>query len=159
MIQGEVMASSSIGSHISHVSLWIRPQYSVLSTQYSVLSTHYIVLILTLETGATTTGTPDCGHVLDCSNKPDGYYADDYNCRKYWHCYQAHSIFQRDGEYKKRSHLRGFCHYPHREVDAGRHGCKTTEYKSIDSPLPLLLNVMYCVRVSLWTVKIFLAQH
>ncbi len=24
---------------------------------------------------------------------------------------------------------------------------------------PLLLNVMYCVRVSLWTVKIFLAQH
>ncbi len=28
-----------------------------------------------------------------------------------------------------------------------------------DSPLPPLLNVMYCVRVSLWTVKILLAQH
>jgi hypothetical protein len=28
-----------------------------------------------------------------------------------------------------------------------------------DSPLPPLLYVMYCVRVSLWTVKIFLAQH
>jgi hypothetical protein len=28
-----------------------------------------------------------------------------------------------------------------------------------DSPLPPLLNVMYFVRVSLWTVKIFLAQH
>ncbi len=26
-------------------------------------------------------------------------------------------------------------------------------------PLPPLLNVMYCVRVSLWTVKIFLPQH
>jgi hypothetical protein len=39
-------------------------------------------------------------------------------------------------------------------------GCKTTEYKSItDSPFPTLLNVMYCVRVSLLTVKIFLAQH
>jgi hypothetical protein len=26
-------------------------------------------------------------------------------------------------------------------------------------PLPTLLNVMYYVRVSLWTVKIFMAQH
>ncbi len=31
--------------------------------------------------------------------------------------------------------------------------------ESTDSPLPPLLNVMYCVRVSLKTVKIFLAQH
>jgi hypothetical protein len=42
--------------------------------------------------------------------------------------------------------LRGFCHYPHRGVDAGRHSCKTTEYKSTDSPLPPLLNVMYSLR-------------
>jgi hypothetical protein len=49
--------------------------------------------------------------------------------------------------------------YPHREVDAGQHGCKTSEYKSTASPVSLLLNVMYCVRVSLRTVKIFLAQH
>ncbi len=33
------------------------------------------------------------------------------------------------------------------------------EYESTDSPLLPLLNVMYCVRVSLRTVKIFLAQH
>jgi hypothetical protein len=31
---------------------------------------------------------------------------------------------QRDGEHKKRSHLRRFCHYPHRGVDAGHHSCK-----------------------------------
>ncbi len=31
--------------------------------------------------------------------------------------------------------------------------------QSKDSHLPPLLNVMYCVRVSLWTVKIFLAQR
>ncbi len=37
--------------------------------------------------------------------------------------------------------------------------CKTTEYKSTDSPLSPLLNVMYCERFSLRTVKIFLAQH
>ncbi len=55
------------------------------------------------------------------------------------------------------SHLRGFCHYPHRGVDAGSHSCKTKENKSKDSPLPPLLNVMYWMRVSLWTVKIFLA--
>jgi hypothetical protein len=30
---------------------------------------------------------------------------------------------------------------------------KTTEYKSTDSPLRPLLNVMYCVRASLWIVK------
>ncbi len=54
----------------------------------------------------------------------------------------------------QRSHLRGFCHYPYRGVDAGHHTCKTTEYKSTESPLPPLLNVMHCVRVSLWTEKI-----
>ncbi len=45
------------------------------------------------------------------------------------------------------------------ERDAGRHGCKITEYKSTestDSSLPPLLNVMYCVRISLWTVTISL---
>merc|ERR1712059_202160 len=30
--------------------------------------------------------TVDCGHTLDCSTRPDGWYADPYNCRKYWHC-------------------------------------------------------------------------
>ncbi len=44
-------------------------------------------------------------------------------------------------------------------IDAGQHSCKTTEYKSTDFPSPSLLNVMYCVRVSLGTVKIFLALH
>ncbi len=33
------------------------------------------------------------------------------------------------------------------------------QYNITDLPLPLLLNVMYCVRVSLRTVKIFLAQQ
>jgi hypothetical protein len=66
---------------------------------------------------------------------------------------------QRDGESKQRSHLQGFCHYLHRGVNAGQHCYKTTEYESTDTPLPPLLNVMYCVRVSLKTVKIFLAQH
>jgi hypothetical protein len=31
---------------------------------------------------------------------------------------------QRDGNYKQRAYLQGFCHYPHREVHAGCHGCK-----------------------------------
>ena len=31
-------------------------------------------------------GELDCGHDLDCSSKPDGYYADPYSCKKYWHC-------------------------------------------------------------------------
>jgi len=28
----------------------------------------------------------DCGHDLDCSSKPDGWYPDPYSCPKYWHC-------------------------------------------------------------------------
>jgi len=28
----------------------------------------------------------DCGHPLDCSSKDDGWYADPYSCKKYWHC-------------------------------------------------------------------------
>jgi hypothetical protein len=36
---------------------------------------------------------------------------------------------------------------------------QTTEYKSADFSFSPLLNVMHCVRVSLRTVKIFLAQH
>ena len=33
-----------------------------------------------------TTTTPDCGHVMDCTNMTSGWYADPFNCRKYWHC-------------------------------------------------------------------------
>merc|ERR1712002_729327 len=28
----------------------------------------------------------DCGHKMDCSDKDDGWYADPWNCRKYWQC-------------------------------------------------------------------------
>jgi len=28
----------------------------------------------------------DCDHELDCSSKPDGYYADPFSCPKYWQC-------------------------------------------------------------------------
>lgn len=29
---------------------------------------------------------PNPNPPLDCSNKPDGFYPDEYNCRKYWQC-------------------------------------------------------------------------
>jgi len=32
------------------------------------------------------TPPPDCGHIKNCSIVPDGYYPDDWNCRKYWIC-------------------------------------------------------------------------
>ena len=38
------------------------------------------------------TPKPDCGHQLDCSKLEDGYYADDYNCRRYWQCTGGHGI-------------------------------------------------------------------
>jgi len=41
-------------------------------------------------TTAGPTGTTDaCDHFMDCTQFPDGWYPDTYNCRKYWHCYQG----------------------------------------------------------------------
>jgi len=37
------------------------------------------------------TTPPDCGHSFDCSSLPGGYYADPFNCRKYWHCEEDYS--------------------------------------------------------------------
>jgi len=40
--------------------------------------------------GTTVTTTPDCGHIMDCTDLEDGWYPDPYNCRKYWHCSNGH---------------------------------------------------------------------
>ena len=43
--------------------------------------------------GTTTSDGPtegDCGHFMDCSDMEDGWYPDEYNCRKYWHCSGGH---------------------------------------------------------------------
>lgn len=37
-------------------------------------------------TGTSTTPNTDCGHIKDCTDVPDGYYPDEWNCRKYWIC-------------------------------------------------------------------------
>jgi hypothetical protein len=44
-------------------------------------------------------------------------------------------------------------------TEASLQDVTVADYKSTGSPLCPLLNVMYCVRFSLWTIKIFLAQH
>jgi hypothetical protein len=69
---------------------------------------------------------------------------------------------QRYEDYKKRSYLRGFCHYPHRGVDAEQHGCKTTQYKStVQTHLSpsIKCSLLHDSLLYLRTVKIFLAQH
>merc|ERR1711962_1193595 len=38
------------------------------------------------DTPTTPAPCPNPNPPLDCSNKPDGYYSDPYNCRKYWSC-------------------------------------------------------------------------
>ncbi len=58
-------------------------------------------------------------------------------CFAYGRC-TLYDSDQRNGQYKKRPYmyLRGFGHRPHGDVDAGQHGCKITDYKSTNSPLP-----------------------
>jgi hypothetical protein len=71
---------------------------------------------LSTTTGPTT--TPDCGHLLDCSNLTSGWYPDPYNCRKYWHCINGsgeHLICRDDLVFNDVDIL---CDYPNR-VDCG----------------------------------------
>ncbi len=60
--------------------------------------------------------------------------------------------------HNKLNDRRGFCIRTEASMQDVK-SCKTTEYKSTDSPFSPLLIVMYCVKVSLWTVKIFLAHN
>jgi hypothetical protein len=60
---------------------------------------------------------------------------------------------------KQRSYLRGFFHWLTILTEGSMQDnmeYKTTEYKSTDSRLPPVLVVMYCVRVSLRTIKYYL---
>jgi hypothetical protein len=55
-----------------------------------------------MPTNSTTTPTPDtnmtttlpetttneCDHSFDCKASGDGWFADEFNCRKYWHCFE-----------------------------------------------------------------------
>merc|ERR1712180_523410 len=67
--------------------------------------------------------TPDCGHLLDCSNKPDGWYADPYNCRKFWHCDHGegqHHMCEKNYLYDP---VHVWCDYPERVNCGGRPVC------------------------------------
>lgn len=66
----------------------------------------------------TQTSPPDCGHVLDCSGLADNYYADQYNCRKYWHCFEGEGehLICRDSLLYDPVHV--WCDFPDR-VDCG----------------------------------------
>ena len=60
-------------------------------------------------------------------------------------------VSQRDGEYNG-----DFVTF---RTEGSMQDITATRLQSTDSPLLSLLNLMYCERVSLWIVKIFLAQH
>jgi len=70
-----------------------------------------------------TTPPPDCGHIMDCSNKPDGWYADPYNCRKYWHCDHGegqHHMCEKNYLYDP---VHVWCDYPERVNCGSRPVC------------------------------------
>jgi len=68
------------------------------------------------------TTTPDCGHFMDCADKEDGWYADDFNCRKYWHCSGGHGSHlmcdDKDGDHLLYNADKVQCDFPNR-VDCG----------------------------------------
>jgi len=39
-------------------------------------------------TRTSTSTTPDCGHIANCTALGEGFHADPYNCRKYWQCFK-----------------------------------------------------------------------
>ena len=52
-----------------------------------VLEIMFNIRCATQPTRTTQTTTEDCGHFFDCDAAGNGYFADPFNCRKYWHCY------------------------------------------------------------------------
>ena len=50
--------------------------------------TEHFIRCVTPSTRTTATTTEDCGHSFDCDAAGNGYFADPFNCRKYWHCYR-----------------------------------------------------------------------
>ena len=50
--------------------------------------TEHFIRCVTPSTRTTVTTTEDCGHAFDCDAAGNGYFADPFNCRKYWHCYR-----------------------------------------------------------------------
>jgi hypothetical protein len=56
----------------------------------------------------------------------------------------------------QRSHLLGFVTI---RTEASMQDITVARLQTTRLPSPTLLNVMYCVRVPLWSVKIFLTQH
>ncbi len=60
---------------------------------------------------------------------------------------------QRDGEYKYRSYLRGFVTVL---TEGSMQDITVARVQEYRLPSPPSFNVMYCVRDSLWTVKIFI---
>jgi len=68
--------------------------------------------------GPTPEPTADCGHILDCGNMTDGWYADPYNCKKYWHCLEGNGVHYMCEEGLLYDPVHIWCDYPS-SVDCG----------------------------------------
>eukprot|EP00088_Acartia_fossae_P027274 TRINITY_DN2801_c0_g1_i1.p1 TRINITY_DN2801_c0_g1~~TRINITY_DN2801_c0_g1_i1.p1 ORF type:complete len:197 (+),score=19.11 TRINITY_DN2801_c0_g1_i1:59-592(+) len=89
--------------------------------------------------GASTQGsatTADCGHTMDCSAFPDGYYPDMYNCRKYFHCYsgQMEHVTCENGEYYNADLIQ--CDWPDRVDCGGRPVCDECDHDCFTQTAP-----------------------
>merc|ERR1711872_594772 len=56
--------------------------------------------------------TQDCGHILDCTNITDGWYADPFNCRKYWHCLEGNGVHYMCEDDLQYDPVNIWCNYP-----------------------------------------------
>ena len=65
----------------------------------------------------------DCGHDLDCSSKPSGWYPDPYSCVKYWNCNgnRATHYICPDGQMYEP--VKVLCDYPDRVQCGSRPPC------------------------------------
>jgi len=80
--------------------------------------------------------TPDCGHVMDCTNMADGWYPDPYNCRKYWHCTKESGVHYMCEDNLYYSPENEWCDFPDRVTCGDRPVCDSCDENCVEPPTP-----------------------
>jgi len=99
------------------------------------------VLLLMASSCCMTAANEDCPekHPLDCASLPDGLYADQYNCRKFWQCDQNsagggyHFTCEEDYLYDPNNK---WCDFPDRVHCDGRPICDDCDDNCYPQPSP-----------------------
>lgn len=83
------------------------------------------------------TTEPDCGHFFNCSGMENGFYADPYNCRKYWECVEGAGIHTTCRDQLLWRVDMNWCDYPENVICGHRPVCDECDENCEQKPEPV----------------------